>query len=275
MGSLTEPKVGFIGAGKMASALAHGLIANGFTKAANITASDVVKENVRSLSDHIGVAVAASNQEVFERSTIVLLCVKPQQMPSLLEEIASSVTADHLIISIAAGVTLTQLISWLGEETRVVRVMPNTPCLVGKSASGFALGKAATPEDAELVTRLLSSVGLAVQVSESLMDAVTGLSGSGPAYVYQFIEALSDGGVSVGLPRPIATQLAAQTVLGAAQMVLQTGMHPGELKDAVCSPAGTTIAGVKALETGGLRGTVMEAVSAATKRARELADGAK
>eukprot|EP00956_Cyclotella_meneghiniana_P045425 scaffold368165_cov83-Cyclotella_meneghiniana.AAC.6 len=174
-----------------------------------------------------------------------------------------------VIISIAAGITLETLEKALPGR-RVVRVMPNTPCLVGEAACGFALGTLATDEDRTLVKTLLDAVGLSMEVSETLLNAVTGLSGSGPAYVFQFIEALSDGGVRAGLPRNVATMLAAQTVKGAAEMVLSTGKHPGQLKDAVTSPGGTTIAGVEALEKGGFRATTISAVTAATKRSMQL-----
>jgi pyrroline-5-carboxylate reductase len=175
-----------------------------------------------------------------------------------------------VLISIAAGVPLARLEQGLPEKARVIRVMPNTPALIAAGASAYAPGKHATPEDADLAGRLLSAVGLALPVKESLLDAVTGLSGSGPAYVYQFIEALSDGGVATGLPREVATRLAAQTVLGAARMVLETGLHPGVLKDQVTSPGGTTIEGLHELEKGGMRGAVMNAVRAATERSRKL-----
>jgi pyrroline-5-carboxylate reductase len=178
-----------------------------------------------------------------------------------------------LLISIAAGVPTAKLEAALPGNARVIRVMPNTPALVGESASGFALGKSATRADGELALRLFSAVGVAFQLKESLLDAVTGLSGSGPAYVYQFIEALSDGGVAAGLPRDVATKLAAQTVLGAAKMVLETGQHPGALKDMVTSPGGTTIEGLHELEKGKLRGTVMSAVRAATEKSKKLGQG--
>ena len=180
------------------------------------------------------------------------------------------VTPNQLVASIAAGVALKTLCDTLGDETRIIRVMPNTPCLVGASAAAFSVGGTAGEEDSALVERMLSLVGIAFPVAEQLLDAVTGLSGSGPAFVYQIIEALSDGGVKVGLPRDIALKLSAQTVLGAAKMVLETGEHPAALKDAVASPGGTTIAGLHALEIGGLRGCLINAVEAATIRSREL-----
>lgn len=263
-------RVGFIGAGKMATALARGLVAAGFTSADQIVASDVYSAARQQFAAETKSRAVETNAEVVAASQIVILAVKPQQMSGVLAELKGKVTAQHLVISIAAGVPLKTLVAGLGETTRLVRVMPNTPCLVGASASGFAIGGAATKEDAALVEQLLSAVGVAVSVDEKLLDAVTGLSGSGPAYVYQIIEALSDGGVRVGLPRDVATKLAAQTVLGAAKMVIETGEHPGTLKDAVTSPGGTTIAGLHALERGGLRAALMNAVEAATNRSKEL-----
>lgn len=262
--------IGFLGAGKMATALANGLIKAQFTTADRVIASDVIPAATEHFAAQTGARRAASNAAVVADSEIVILAVKPQQMAGVLAEIAPLITERHLVISIAAGIKLEAIASKLGANRRLVRVMPNTPCLVGASASGFAIGGQATADDAKLVQTLLSTVGIAVAVDEKLLDAVTGLSGSGPAYAYAMIEALSDGGVRVGLPRDVATKLAAQTLLGAAKMVLETGEHPGALKDAVTSPGGTTIAGLHALEQGGLRGTLMNAVVAATNRATEL-----
>jgi pyrroline-5-carboxylate reductase len=196
--------------------------------------------------------------------------VKPDQVEAVLAEMRNTFTAQHLLISIAAGVPLAKLQNGLGAEARIIRVMPNTPALVGASATAFALGPAAQPQDGELARRLFSAVGLAFPVKESLLDAVTGLSGSGPAYVYLMIEALSDGGVACGLPRDIATRLAAQTVLGAAKMALDTGLHPGALKDMVASPGGTTIEGLHELEKAGVRGAFMNAVRAASEKSKRL-----
>jgi pyrroline-5-carboxylate reductase len=210
---------------------------------------------------------------VVEGSTVVVVAVKPGQVTGLLEEVRRVVRPEQLLISIAAGVTLERLEGSLPAGARVVRVMPNTPALVGASASAYALGQGAGREEGELVARLFSSVGLALEVSETLLDAVTGLSGSGPAYVFTMIEALSDGGVAAGLPREIATRLAAQTLLGGARMVLETGMHPGELKEMVTSPGGTTIEGVYALEQGKIRAALMSAVRAATEKSRQLGQG--
>jgi pyrroline-5-carboxylate reductase len=266
----THPRVGFIGAGKMATALAKGLVDSGFTVADAIVGSDVLVTARQQFAKETDADVVETNAEVVARADIVLLAVKPQQMRSVLSDLSRHLHASHLIVSIAAGISLESITNVLGLQRRLVRVMPNTPCLVGASASAFCLGGTATAEDGKLVERLLSSVGIAVQLPEHLLDAVTGLSGSGPAFVYTIIEALSDGGVRMGLPRDVATRLAAQTVMGSAKMVLETGQHPGALKDAVASPGGTTIAGLHALEIGGLRGTLMNAVQAATHRSKEL-----
>lgn len=265
-----ELRVGFIGAGRMATALARGLIAAEFTAREQVTASDVSREALSAFVKESGARAADSNADVMRAADIVILAVKPQQMPAVLAEISAHAQPAHLVVSIAAGIPLSALANSLGADRRLVRVMPNTPCLVAAGASAFALGGAATPDDARLVSQLLSTVGIAIEVPETLLDAVTGLSGSGPAYVYQMIEALSDGGVQMGLPRDVATRLAAQTVFGAARMVIETGEHPGALKDAVTSPGGTTIAGLHALESGGLRAALMNAVKAATLRSREL-----
>ncbi len=211
-----------------------------------------------------------ANLDVAKFANVLILATKPDQVAGVLADISSAFTKKHVLISIAAGVTLAKLEAGLPAGARVIRVMPNTPALVGEGASAFALGKNASVVDAELAKKLLAAVGIAFQVKEGLLDAVTGLSGSGPAYVYQFIEALSDGGVASGLPRDIATKLAAQTVLGGAKMVLETGEHPGALKDQVTSPGGTTIEGLHALEKGKLRATVISAVRAATEKSKKL-----
>lgn len=263
-------RIGFIGAGKMATALARGFLAAGCTEASSLSASDVSQAAREQFAAETGAATFASNREVAARADVLFLAVKPQVMTEAAQELSTVVGEGHLLVSIAAGVTLGTLSTLFGAGRRIIRVMPNTPCLVGASASGFSRGPDATEEDARLVERLLSAVGIAVELPESSLDAVTGLSGSGPAFVYTIIEALSDGGVRMGLSRDVALRLAAQTVLGAAKMVLETGLHPGVLKDAVTSPGGTTIAGLHALERGGMRGCLMNAVEAATLRSREL-----
>jgi pyrroline-5-carboxylate reductase len=265
-----KPTFGFLGAGQMATALARGWLAAEFVTPDRIRASDPVAQAREAFAAETNSRVGANNLEVVGVSDLLILAVKPQSMPSLLVEIRPHLTPKHLIVSIAAGVTIKQIAGSLGSKRRLIRVMPNTPCLIGASASGYAAGEAATEDDLKLIDRLLNAVGRAYRLPEHLLDAVTGLSGSGPAYVYLMIEALSDGGVRMGLPRDVATGLAAQTVLGAARMVLETQQHPGVLKDKVTSPGGTTIAGLHALERGGFRAALIDAVEAATKRSTEL-----
>ncbi|CAI5973549.1 unnamed protein product [Closterium sp. NIES-65] len=214
----------------------------------------------------------SSLQPLAAASDVIFIAVKPHTVKAVLSELRDSaaITSTHLVVSIAAGVTIANLQQWAGDEAKIVRVMPNTPCLVGQTAAAMSLGGKATAEDAALVQRMFEAVGKIQQVEEKLLDAVTGLSGSGPAYVFMAIEALADGGVAAGLPRDVALSLAAQTVYGSAKMVLETGKHPGQLKDSVASPGGTTIAGIYALEKGGFRATLMNAVVAATERSKEL-----
>ena len=265
----TELRIGFLGAGRMATALAKGWLQAGLVRADGCRASDPLPQARQAFTAETCCPAAADNREIVADSDLLVLAVKPQSMAALLEEIRP-LHKGRLIVSIAAGITLRQLADGLGSSCRLVRVMPNTPCLVGSSASGYSPGENATAEDVGLVDRLLNAVGVAFRLPEHLLDAVTGLSGSGPAFVYLMIEALSDGGVRVGLPRDVATALAAQTVLGSAKMVLETQSHPGVLKDMVASPGGTTIAGLHALERAGVRGALMDAVEAATRRAVEL-----
>ena len=262
--------LGFLGAGKMATALARGFIRAGLVTPKQVFGSDPFLTARAAFGRETGARILNDNQQVTRLASVLILATKPDQTLTVLNEIRGQFTPRHLLISIAAGVPTAKLEAALPACARVIRVMPNTPALLGASASGFALGKCATKSDGELALRLLSSVGVAFALKESLLDAVTGLSGSGPAYVYQFIEALSDGGVASGLPRDVATKLAAQTVLGAAKMVLETGQHPGALKDMVTSPGGTTIEGLHELEKGKLRGTVISAVRAATEKSKRL-----
>jgi len=265
-----KARLGFLGSGKMASALAQGFIRAGLVSPRQVLASDPLKGARDSFAKITGCATAESNLDVARFARILILAVKPNQVPPVLSEIRGQFDKEHLLISIAAGVPLAKLESGLPAGARLVRVMPNTPALVGASAAAFALNKSARPEDAAITDRLFSAVGLAFQLKEDLLDAVTGLSGSGPAYVYLMVEALSDGGVAAGLPRDVSTKLAAQTVLGAAKMVLETGLHPGALKDMVTSPGGTTIEGLHELEKGKLRSTLISAVRAATEKSRRL-----
>jgi pyrroline-5-carboxylate reductase len=266
----SKSTIGFLGAGKMATALAKGFVKAGLVTPKQLIASDPSDAARAAFAREVGAKTTAVNAEVVKFAEVLILAVKPDQVTGALAEIRERFTDKNLLISIAAGVTLARLEAGLGAGARVVRVMPNTPALVGASASAFALGQSALPADAELAQKLLSAVGVAFQVKESLLDAVTGLSGSGPAYVYLFIEGLSDGGVAAGLPRDMATKLAAQTVLGSAKMVLETGLHPAALKDMVTSPGGTTIEGLHELEKGKLRGTVISAVRVATEKSKKL-----
>jgi pyrroline-5-carboxylate reductase len=267
---LEQVRFAFIGGGNMAEALIKGLLSGLGVTPQHIMATDVVPERCTYMQTTYGITASADNKHAVQESTVVILAVKPQIMPAILEEIAPVVNSEKLVISIAAGITLQTLQRALGDSRRVVRVMPNTPALVLAGAAGISPGKAATAQDVALVERIFNAVGRAMVVSDDMMDVVTGLSGSGPAFIFALIEGLSDGGVLMGLARQTATLLAAQTVLGAAKMVLETGKHPGELKDMVTSPAGTTIAGMQALESGGLRGLMMEAVRRATERSEAL-----
>ncbi len=262
--------IAFLGAGKMATALAKGFIRAELVSPKQVLASDPSDAARAAFEHETGARTTVSNAEALRDAPVVVLAVKPDHVPGVLREIRETLTDQHLVISIAAGVPLARLEGGLREGARVIRVMPNTPALVGNAASAFTLGRAASAEDGALAKKLLSSVGLAFEVKENLLDAVTGLSGSGPAYVCLIIEALSDGGVAAGLPREVATKLAAQTVLGSARMLLETGLHPGTLKDMVASPGGTTIEGLHELEKGRLRATLMNAVRAATEKARKL-----
>jgi pyrroline-5-carboxylate reductase len=254
----------------MATALAKGVLRAGVVPVSGMIASDASADARAAFSKETGVKTTGFNPDVVAFAEVLILAVKPNQAMAVLSGIRQNFSERHLLISIAAGITLARLEEALGAGSRIVRVMPNTPALIGASASAYSLNKSATSEDSQLAEKLFSSVGVAVQVPESQLDAVTGLSGSGPAYVFQVIEALSDGGVAAGLPREIATRLAAQTVLGSARMVLETGRQPAQLKDDVASPGGTTIEGLHELERGGLRGVLMNAVRSAADKSRKL-----
>lgn len=270
MAKSKNPRIGFLGAGKMATALAKGWIDAGAFSADEIVAADPSSAARSGFQNATGAKAQTNNRKVVESADTIVLAVKPQLVHDVLSEVAESFSGKHLLLSIAAGISLATLKELVGRDVRIIRIMPNTPCLIGASASAYAAGSIATADDLKLVGQLLNHVGKAFQVPEKQLDAVTGLSGSGPAFIYVLIEALSDGGVRMGLPRDVAQSLAAQTVLGSAKMVLETEWHPAQLKDMVASPGGTTIAGLHELERGGLRGVVMNAVEAASKRASEL-----
>jgi pyrroline-5-carboxylate reductase len=271
---LKGKKVGIIGGGKMGEVLLNGLVSQGLVEAGAIVVSDAVAGRLTELKKAYGVQVTADNKKAVRHGDIIILAVKPQNMAEVLEDIAGVAGKDKLIVSIAAGIPTGFIEARLGTECRVIRVMPNTPALIGEGAAALASGKKATARDLDAARQIFDAVGITVIVKEDLMDAVTGLSGSGPAYGFVIIEALADAGVRMGLARDIALKLSAQTILGAARLCLESGKHPAELKDMVTSPGGTTIAGLKALEDGRIRATLMAAVEAATLRSKELG-GAK
>ena len=268
-------KLGLIGCGKMGGALLRGVVKAGLVKPAGIAVCDKFPDAASALAKEFkGLKNLKGPAEVAAASDVIVLAVKPHDMQKLLESVAASLKPQalgaKLFLSIAAGIPLKNLEAWLGGKARVIRSMPNTPALVLSGASAFARGSHVTDADAKTAQSILGAVGSANEVTETLLDAVTGLSGSGPAYIYTVIEALADGGVLMGLPRATALQLAAQTVAGAAQMVLQTGKHPAPLRDEVTSPGGTTIAGLEQLEKHGLRNSLVQAVRKATERSKEL-----
>lgn len=263
--------LGFIGGGAMASAIAKGI---GEAKLLPFSQMYVSDPNPAALIElkSLGVQCSSDNALVASKADVLLLCTKPDMVVPVLSKLGNSLRSQTLIMSVAAGLSLASMEAALPPTARVVRVMPNTPALVGLSASAFTMGARCTERDARAVTAILRSIGTAIRVPEKDLNAVTGLSGSGPAYVFLLLEALADGGVRAGLPRAAAMQLATQTVIGAAKMVQHTGKHPGVLKDQVASPGGTTIAGIHALEQGHFRGVVMDAVLAAARRAKEMGE---
>ncbi|HJO48896.1 MAG TPA: pyrroline-5-carboxylate reductase [Candidatus Scalindua sp.] len=269
---MLKEKIGFIGGGKMGEALINGILRAGLSSSDKIMVSDVDKKRLQILEKEAGIKTTQDNKKITSDSDIIILAVKPNMMGNILDELNSEITSKHLIISIAAGVPLSFMESSLNEGCRVVRVMPNTPCLVGETAAGYALGKNATQADGKLVGQLLDAVGKSFLLEEKHLDAVTGLSGSGPAFIYVVIEALADGGVKMGLPRDVANTLAAQTAFGAAKMVLESDTDIGQLRDSVASPGGTTIEGLHALEKGGLTNVLIDAVEAATKKSKSLGE---
>jgi pyrroline-5-carboxylate reductase len=263
-------QLGFIGAGVMGAGLARSLIRSGRLAPSDVILSDVREEPLRGLRDELEVPVTYDNAEVAACAETVVLAVKPQQLAHVLPQVGPSLSSEQLLVSIAAGVPTQAIRQHVPADVPVIRVMPNICCTVGKGAFAYCAPPPATAEHASRLEALLTAIGEVVQVDESLMDAVTGLSGSGPAFAAVFIEALADGGVAAGLPRQQAQTLAAQTALGAAAMVLETHIHPSALKDMVCSPGGTTIAGLRALRKGTMQSAVTEAVVAAAKRSAEL-----
>jgi pyrroline-5-carboxylate reductase len=270
---LDDKTIGFIGSGNMAEAMISGLLSSRLSKPQLIICSDVRAERLKELEERFGVRTTADNHEVINQSQIVIYAVKPQIIADVLSETADDLTMDKLIISIAAGVPLAAIETMIKRDLRLIRAMPNVCVAVKEGATAIAAGAHCQKEDIDLAMAIFNSVGRCVFLKENyLMDAITGLSGSGPAYIFMIIDALADAGVKVGLARKESLLLAAQTVLGAAKMLLETKIHPGQLKDMVTSPGGTAITGLATLEHGGLRTTLINGVEAATLRSRELGD---
>jgi pyrroline-5-carboxylate reductase len=267
---LNDRELALIGGGNMGEAILKGLIAAQLIKLQQITVTDVIEARLAYLRETYAVRALTDNAKAVAHADLIVLAVKPQDMVQTIQGIAPAVDDQKVVISIAAGVPIAKIEAAFAKPIRIVRVMPNTPALVLAGAAGLCAGSHARSEDLAVARTLFDALGKTVVVSEYLMDAVTGLSGSGPAYIFVLIEALADGGVKMGLTREAALTLAAQTVYGSAKLLLDTGLHPGELKDRVTSPAGTTIAGLHALEERAFRGAVIEAVERATLRSREL-----
>lgn len=261
-------KIGFIGAGNMASAIIGGILSKGKITAKEILASDAYAPSLEKAKDKFGICTTADNKEVAANAEVLFLSVKPQYYETVIAEIKDSLPANQIIITIAPGKTLAWLGERLGADKKIVRTMPNTPALVNEGITGVCKNDNVSEDEFAYALEILSSFGLAEAVPENLMDAVVSVSGSSPAYVFMFIEAMADAAVADGMPRDKAYKFAAQAVLGSAKMVLETGKHPGELKDMVCSPAGTTIEAVRVLEEKGFRSAVMEAMKACTNKAK-------
>jgi pyrroline-5-carboxylate reductase len=267
--SIHGKRVGFVGGGNIGEALIRGLGKTGVLPAAALAVSDVRRERLEELGRLYGVEGLTDNSLLVRGADVVILAVKPQILRDVLHEIAPA-TPGKLLISVAAGISTLEIRRHLPPGTRLIRVMPNTPALVLEGATAIARSAGLEPGDLDAAREIFGAVGRVVVLDEEMMDAVTGLSGSGPAYIAVVVEALADGGVKVGLDRKTAMTLATQTVLGAARLLIETGMHPGQLKDMVSSPGGTTISGIHTIESGGLRRTLMDAVERATQRSREL-----
>ena len=267
---LKGKKIAVIGGGKMGGVIIGGIVSRNLAPAGNVTVADKVKERLEELKESYGIGGTEDNRKAAKAADIVILAVKPQDMGTVLSDLSPVIDNKKVVISIAAGISTGFIEGHLREGARVIRAMPNTPALIGEGAAALACGKKGSEKDREVAGLIFSALGITVFVKEELMDAVTGLSGSGPAYGFVIIEALTDAGVRMGLSRDISLKLAAQTILGAAKLCLKGDRHPAELKDMVTSPGGTTIAGLKALEEGKIRATLMAAVEAATLRSKEL-----
>jgi pyrroline-5-carboxylate reductase len=270
--AIQDTRVGFVGGGNMGEALVRGLTKTGLVPGGHLLVADVRADRLEDLKRLYGIVVIPDNVTLVRQADVVILAVKPQVLGAVLDEIAPA-SSGKLLISVAAGVSTSQIRRHLPPDARMIRVMPNTPALVLEGATAIALAAGLGDGDLDTARQIFEAVGRVVILEEEMMDAVTGLSGSGPAYIALVVEALADGGVRVGLDRKTAMTLATQTVLGSARLLIDTGMHPGQLKDMVSSPGGTTITGIHTLETGGLRRTLIDAVERATQRSRELGQG--
>lgn len=263
-------KIGFIGCGNMASAMIGGILKKGIYDRKEILGSNLTEEGKRKSEERLGISVTTDNNEVVENSEVLVLSVKPQYYEEVIGEIHEKIRREQIIISIAPGKTIAWLEERLGKDKKIVRVMPNTPALVGEGMSGACANSNLSEEELERVCEILNSFGKTEMISENLMDAVVAVSGSSPAYVFMFIEAMADAAVSEGMPRKQAYKFAAQAVLGSAKMVLESGQHPGELKDMVCSPGGTTIEAVRQLEKKGFRSAVIEAMKVCSEKSKSM-----
>jgi pyrroline-5-carboxylate reductase len=270
---LKGKKIAIIGGGKMGSIIAQGLIAQKIVSAKDIVVADIDTARLAFLRSSMKLRVSNNNEKTVKGADIIILAVKPQNMAATLQEISTAVNKSKIVISIAAGITTKFIEKFFTKGVRVIRVMPNTPALIGEGATAVAKGSCAKKSDVKLAHTIFNAVGLSVEVEEVLIDAVTGLSGSGPAYCFLIIEALIDAGEQMGLPRDLAAKLAMQTMLGAARLCIHSDKQPAQLREMVTSPGGTTVAGLKALEEGKIRATIISAVAAATKRSKELAGG--
>ncbi|WP_462269177.1 pyrroline-5-carboxylate reductase [Desulfobacter sp.] len=270
---LQDKKIGFIGSGNMGEALVSGLVMSKAAKPENIICSDIFPETLKGIHEKYGVLTTTNNIEVCEKSEIIIYATKPQILGAVLKQTAPALDTSRLVISIAAGVPLAAIAAGLKKDLRLIRSMPNICAFVKESATAVCAGQFVQDGDVELARAVFDSVGKTVVLQENiLMDAFTGLSGSGPAYIFTIVDAMADAGVKMGLSRKDALFLSTQTVLGSARLLLESQEHPGQLKDRVTSPGGTTIAGIHTLEQGGLRTTLINAVESATKRSRELGD---
>ena len=264
-------KIGFIGTGNMGSSIIKGILSSKFEENENINIFDLDKDKVNNLVKEYGINAVNSEKELAKNCDIIILSVKPHIIPIVLKNLSGNVKKDTIILTIAAGISISVIENALGEDKKVVRTMPNTPAQVLSGMTAVTFNKNIENSEKEIIFKLLNSFGKSVEIEEKLMHAYTGISGSLPAYVYMFMEALADGGVLCGMPRNKAYEIVAQTVAGSAKMLLETGKHPGQLKDEVCSPSGTTIEAVRVLENGNFRGNVIEAVVACTEKSKEMA----